>query len=380
MKILAVDHTAVASYDRGLYAHMARGEGVDLTLLVPEEWREPYGRVTFSPEVTSLRVVPGRIVFNGRSHRVLYRSLGALIRDVHPDILYVNAEPESFLAAQAVIMRKRLLPESKLVIDSWRNLDYRSVGYPYKFAGIHRRIEESVRAAADDCIAHSETIRATLAAEGFQHITVIPPGVDTSIFAPESRETSRGGSDTIPAVGYVGRLVAGKGIDILLRAVAKLDRRPRLILVGDGPERGWLESLAGELGLGALTTWVGGVLHPELPAYLHRMDVLVLPSITGRTWTEQFGRVLIEAMACGVPVVGSTSGEIPRVIDGAGMLFNEGDPSDLSGRLAELLADEALRMTLREKGLARVKENFSIDLVAPWYVRLFRRLIGDPTG
>ncbi len=93
-------------------------------------------------------------------------------------------------------------------------------------------------------------------------------------------------------------------------------------------------------------------------------DCLVLPSLTRRNWKEQFGRVLIEAMACEVPVIGSSSGEIPRVIADAGMVFQEGDISDLAKRIEMLLCDKELRASLGRKGRERVLARYTQKKVA----------------
>ena len=381
MKILAVDHNAVGRYDRGLYIALDGFPDLHLTLLVPRRWQESYGEVvTFEKGQAPLRILSGRVVFSGRSHRVMYRSLGTVIRTEKPDVLYVNAEPESFLAAQALFLRNHLAPEAHVGIASWRNLDSRRTGYPYKLGALHERIEHAVRASVDDCVAHTETIRTTLSAAGFTRSTVIPPCVDTSLFAPSQKGAAPNDDARSRVVGFVGRFVPLKGIDILLRATVRVDPHPRILLIGDGPERSRLLSLAGELNISGLIEWSGPVSHHILPSYLRRMDALVLPSRSGGRWKEQFGRVVIEAMACGVPVVGSSSGEIPRVIGDAGLTFAEGDEAGLGIQLTKLLTDDHLREALIERGLKLVRETYAIEVVAPQYLALFRRHSGRPRG
>jgi quercetin dioxygenase-like cupin family protein len=96
-----------------------------------------------------------------------------------------------------------------------------------------------------------------------------------------------------------------------------------------------------------------------VPSRLAQLDALVLPSLTRPNWKEQFGRVLVEAMACGVPVVGSDSGEIPRVIGQAGLSFPEGDAGALRASLAELMGSERRRAELGARGRIRVLEFIS---------------------
>jgi len=112
-----------------------------------------------------------------------------------------------------------------------------------------------------------------------------------------------------------------------------------------------------------------------LPYYYSGLDVLVLPSRTQVNWKEQFGRVLIEAMACQVVVVGAHSGAIPEVIGDAGLTFKEGDPFDLRAQLQKLLDDEALREDLALRGRQHVLEHYTQASIAARTVAVYRRLM-----
>jgi glycosyltransferase involved in cell wall biosynthesis len=109
---------------------------------------------------------------------------------------------------------------------------------------------------------------------------------------------------------------------------------------------------------------VTGVKHDEVPAYLNAMDVLAAPSLTTPRWREQFGRMLIEAMACGVPVVASDTGEIPFVIGRAGILLPARETRAWTATLESLLDDEAARFEMSALGLARAQERFAWPIVA----------------
>jgi len=112
-----------------------------------------------------------------------------------------------------------------------------------------------------------------------------------------------------------------------------------------------------------------------MPARYRELDVLVLPSLTRPNWKEQFGRVLIEAMACGVPVIGSSSGEIPRVVGAAGMLFRERSSSMLRQQLAELRDDPALRELLGLRGRERVLDYYTQTAIARQTVAFYREVM-----
>jgi len=156
-------------------------------------------------------------------------------------------------------------------------------------------------------------------------------------------------------IGYVGRFVEEKGIKDLIEAFLKLDLDAVLIFIGDGQLRSWLEKTSRN--------------HPNiivLPpqksedlAYFYKIiDVLVLPSKTTKSWKEQFGRVLIEAMASGVKVVGSNSGAIPEVINGCGAIFKEGDVDDLKNAIIKELDINRDRNKLQERAKLASVENF----------------------
>jgi glycosyltransferase involved in cell wall biosynthesis len=105
------------------------------------------------------------------------------------------------------------------------------------------------------------------------------------------------------------------------------------------------------------------------------MDLLAAPSLTTPQWREQFGRMLVEAMACGVPVVGSDSGEIPHVLGAAGLVVPEGDADALAGALGTLLADPSLRARLAAAGRARAQAEFALPRVAARHLAFFEHLL-----
>jgi glycosyltransferase involved in cell wall biosynthesis len=117
-----------------------------------------------------------------------------------------------------------------------------------------------------------------------------------------------------------------------------------------------------------------GVTHSEMPEYLNAMDVLCAPSQTTARWREQFGRMLIEAMACGVPVLASRSGEIPHVMADAGILLPESDTACWTAALTRVLADPAERRVLADRGLRRARTEFSWPAVARRHLEFFGQL------
>jgi len=171
---------------------------------------------------------------------------------------------------------------------------------------------------------------------------------------------------------FVGRLVERKGVRYLIDAVARLplERRAKLVVIGDGPEREVLAPQAQRAGLGARVELRGRVSHAELRRAYASASAFVLPSIVdSRGDTEGLGVVLLEAMTYGVPVVGSNVGGITDIVrDGeTGLLVPPGDPAALAAALERLAADPALARRLGEAGRRRVREQFSWPAItAQW--------------
>jgi glycosyltransferase involved in cell wall biosynthesis len=174
-------------------------------------------------------------------------------------------------------------------------------------------------------------------------------------------------------VGFTGRFVEEKGIDTLLTAFSRATRPWTLLFVGGG-------ALAERIKLiqrqhPARVRLVEDVPHDEVPAYLRAMDLLCAPSRTTAKWTEQFGRMLIEAMACGVPVLASNSGEIPHVVEDAGVLIPEDDPQRWTEAIDSLVADAATRAELSARGLARARAEFAWPVVARRHLDFFDEVL-----
>jgi len=170
---------------------------------------------------------------------------------------------------------------------------------------------------------------------------LVPPGVDADLFSPPAAAATR--STTVLYVGRVERTSRWKGLQVLVDALPSLRRQVpdvRLSIVGDGDDVPHLQAQAAQLGVADLVDWHGQVPHADLPRHYREAGVTVLPSLTE---SESFGMTLVEAMACGSPVVGSAVGGIPFVVrDGVdGLLVPPGDASALADGLAGVLTDPA---------------------------------------
>ena len=216
-----------------------------------------------------------------------------------------------------------------LLLSVWETIPLRDA-YRYPRGRSYRR---DALGATDLFLATTERARDALVLEGAsrERIEVCPPGIDLGRFAVLERRPE--------VVVSIGRLVWEKGHQDVLRALAAIragvvsGAAPRLLVIGSGPEAARLRKHADELGVGDLVE-LGTASYEDMPAVYARASTLVLASLPTSVWEEQFGMVLAEAMAAGVPIVAAASGAIPQVLGGAGATFRAGDWVELARLLA----------------------------------------------
>jgi glycosyltransferase involved in cell wall biosynthesis len=361
-RLLVVSHPSVVSVNQEVYRELAR-RGWQVTVVVPSRWRHEYSQADVRPQAlpgmeSSLRPTP--VVLRGRPQRHLYLTrVGAVCREVRPDVAFLEAEPFSLPAAQWGFALRRLgVPFG---VQSYENID-RPLPAPVRW------LRSRVLRDAAFVAARSDTATKLARAWGARgEVELVPPAV------PAWEEVPAPGEQAF-TVGYAGRLVESKGLGDLLAAVRQLDAPLELLLIGDGEMRAQLE---GQPIPGSHVRVLDGIAHEQMASGYAQLDVLVLPSRTTPTWKEQFGRVVIESLWCGVPVVGSDSGEIPWLIGltGGGLVFAEGDRDALAQRLAELRADPELRRALAAKGREAVERLFSVPAATDPLERLLTQAV-----
>lgn len=386
MKILVASHSYIVKLNceklRTL-AHM----GHDVIVVVPKRWN-PGGvqsRIV-EPEPRqdgSFRVVP---VANFSQNNQGLLSFGweivDLLRTFQPDIIQVEQGSKSVGYAELITLNRLLGGKAKTLFFTWWNLPY-DLKFPLSL------LEGYNLRHTDGLVAGNQDGADILKERGYQGpVRVMPQlGVDETLFCPQPQPHLRQQlsiPDQDVVIGFVGRFVPEKGLFTLLKALATLNNLPwTLVLLGRGPLKDKLQTQAQTMGIAERIRWIESVPHDAVPDYINLMDTLVLPSettyafktLTSVGWKEQFGHVLIEAMACQVPVIGSDSGEIPHVIGDSGLVFPEGDPVALADRLTQLIKHPEQRRTLAHKGYKRAMEQYTNKALATELLAFYQELL-----
>lgn len=351
MKVLIVSKALlVAAYRQKLSAltHL----GVEVTAVVPNRWKEGGRTQQFeSGPNGEYRIVVADVRFSGHFHAHYYPDLARIIREIQPDLIHLDEEPYNLATLLGTYASDKA--DIPSLFFTWQNLNRR---YPLPV----RLMERYVYAHSLHALAGNDDAMCVLRKKGFRNaITIVPQfGVDPEIYRPQ-------GSLPIHfTVGFLNRLVEAKGPMVALEAFASLPPDVRMCLVGDGPLRHSIQTAIQANGLEGRVQLQARIPSNEMPDLLRSLSVVILPSLTTAGWKEQFGRVLIEAMACGVPVIGSDSGEIPNVIGDAGLIVPEGDAGALASAIETLQGDARLRSDLSQRGRERVLQNFTHARVA----------------
>jgi len=364
VRVLRVSHSASVAQWRGRERALASA-GVDVTLLTAREWHAGGTRQALEPQpgerVEGVRTFGSHPALFVYDPRALWRALGAPW-----DVLDIHEEPFALATAEILALRALRRVSTPVVLYTAQNIRKR---YPPPF----RWLERWALHSASGISACNQDAAGIVVDKGFAgQPRVIPLGVDLEHFRPQEPRRRDADAPATVTVGFVGRFVAEKGIDVLLDAVAQ---EPALSarLAGSGALLPHIESRIRTEGLGDRVEVVGPVAPDAMPEFYVSVDVVAIPSIATASWTEQFGRVAVEAMACGIPVVSSDAGALPEVVRGAGIVVPASSASELARALLRAAGDE--RDRLRQAGLERAR-TCSWQAVADDYISLYRSVLG----
>ena len=372
-RLLTIGHSYVVTENRRLAHEIGvQGRGRwDVVAIAPERFHGDLGAIdarAVDDEALELRTVPVRL---GRSaHLMRYAGLrGAMAGSW--DVVHAWEEPYIAAGAQIASAAPR---RAKLVFSTFQNIAKR---YPWPLSSFERRS----MSRADAWIAFGELVHGTLASRtGYtdKPSRVITPGVDVDAFRPDAGtgadvRRELGWPESAHVAGFLGRFEPQKGIDLLCRALEGLSTPWHALFVGGGSLEPSLRAFASRHP--SRVRVVTGVAHGDVPRWLAAMTLLCAPSQTTKSWREQFGRMLVEAMACGVPVAGSDSGEIPYVIGDAGVVLPEADVRAWTAAIGALLEDGAARREYAAKGLARARDRFAWPVIARAHLDWFEEVL-----
>lgn len=356
---LIVSHTYTSVANHGKLDAIARS--VPLGIVSPKQWPDVLVNSTFqSKPGSSYSCFAASTIGTGIGNRYLVSPLTLIhaVRELRPTLIQVEAEPGSLVALQTALVATAFY--AKLVVFTWEN-----------HIALSRvpLVEQVVLRRAAGVIAGSMGARRIVLDKGFRRPILVLPQLGVSV-----DQAAAPSSTSNIVVGFVGRFVAEKGILDLLEAARGL-ANVKLSFLGGGPLDDLLRREATSPEWGGRLEIHSSVPHAEVQDFLRSLSVLVLPSRTTERWAEQFGHVLIEAMALGIPCIGSTSGAIPEVIGDAGLIVPEAQPELLRRAIQLLAADAHLRKNLGLRAIQRVSRHFTDTVIADRTVQFWSRLL-----
>ncbi len=371
LRVLIVSHAYVVGVNQGKLKAIADTQEVELALLAPNNWKA-WEWDRFLPLETpfpEIRVYSAPVWFTGKVGAHIYAPwrIWQVINDFQPDLIQVEEEIFSLCALEVAIWAK--LFDKPLVVFGWEN-QQRSLPLPRQW------VRDLVMSATSLYLAGNQDGATVVSNWGYKgKIEVMPQmGVDTKLFTPQIVNNNHNQLN----IGFLGRLVPEKGIDVLFTAVSQLRQQGlncQITICGSGKIEADLRQIAAKLKIADIVIWKGAVSHQEAPKEISKFDVLVLPSRTIPTWKEQFGHVIIEAMAMGIPVVGSSCGEIPNAIANPDLIFPEEDATALAAILARAICDRNWREEMGSYGIERVQKHYSHEQIAQRLIDLWQKII-----
>lgn len=391
MRILIISHAYVSAYHQQKIEELAKHKDLEIFLMAPEFSIEGGGRKIYLEKTVdpNYKVIPVKTYFSGKWNTYLIKNLKSYLKKIKPDIIHLEEEYWTNVAWQ-IQKEPRNFPRAKIILFTWENLyhDWRAEAdsfYQKIRFGIFSSIEKKVLRKADLIIAGNQEAAGVLRKKGYNGLVEVVPqfGTNNNYFVKKDVAGLKKelGLENCFVAGYIGRVTKEKGIEDFIRAAIKVPlandkgEKIKFLIIGNGGFKKEAIELARELKLEDRFVFRDAVDFKQIVEYYNLMGVMVIPSRTMPEWKEQFGRTIIEAMSCGVPVVGSDSGAIPEVVGEAGLIFKESDVDGLAAKIADLISREDLRSDLINKGSKRVKENFTTKIIAQKTYQIYQQLM-----
>ncbi|MBD1833056.1 glycosyltransferase family 4 protein [Cyanobacteria bacterium FACHB-472] len=390
MRILVASHTYIVDLNCEKLRAIAHLEpDIEVTVVVPKRWK-PGGVQnkiieTQLREEGNFRIVPvSNFSQNNQGILTFGADLIGLLKQFRPQIIQVEQGAKALGYAEMITLNRLLGLKAKNLFFTWWNL-------PYKLRFPISLLEAYNLRNTHGIIAGNQDGVDILRQRGYKGPAKVMPqlGVDETLFKPQRQPDLAAKHGILPdefVVGFVGRFVEEKGLITLLQALSGLQEHSwKCLLLGRGPLQPVLMERAAELGIKDRLILIESVPHDEVARYINLMSTLVLPSettyqfktLTAAGWKEQFGHVLIEAMACRVPVIGSDSGEIPHVIKEAGLVFPEKNVAALQNCLRQLIEQPDVADKLGQLGYERLINQYTNKALAKQQLDFYKELIAN---
>lgn len=380
MKILLIAHSCQVHHEGQQRAQqLGLLPGVDLRVVTPDRWLEPNGwraaQIPINPSYR-LQVEPIRFPWLGPAQWYLhhYPALSKTLKEFRPDIIDIWEEAWGAVSAHVCWLRNRLLPSAKILSETEANIP-RTHPPPFK------QFRAYTLRNTDYAVARqTEGVEVLRKKNYLGPVEVIGNAVDADIFRPLDKAPCKHALDLSGfVVGYVGRLIEAKGLMDIVEALSHCPSKLTLVFVGAGPFERNLRTRITQLNLEGQVRFLPPRKMEELPQVMNALDVLLLASRTTATWKEQFGRVIIEAHACGVPVIGSDSGAIPEVVGQGGLVVREGNPAELAAAICRLYENPTLCLEIGQRGRQQVERLYTWKRVAEQMRGVYEKMMqGNP--
>lgn len=366
MRAVVISRVYADPATRGKLKALA-GLGVSVAAAVPDRW-SPLGlgaeQQTVWGEDGGVRTVPISVrgtTSPGADPSWSRRALRHLLTEFRPELIQIEEEPWTRAASTAAGLARRLRVPYVVVTRE-------SLSTNHGLLGRFRR--SRVLGHAKGLLAVNERA-AQLATK--QHPSLarqVIPQLGVALPLQGARPEHPG-----LTIGFFGRLIPEKGLDLLFRAGVKLVGRWSITVVGTGPAQEELEGLAERLGIAGRVTWFGALPRQRVDEIWPRLDCVVLPSRTAPRWVERVPRAAMEAMAHGVVVVASAAGALPEVVGPAGVVVPEEDVTAIAEALQRLHDEPAERERLAAAGRQRVMSEFTDAAIAGKTLRFWRESV-----
>ncbi len=379
-KILSIGHSYVVGVNRRLVNEMARiSDGKwEVHVVTPSKLNNDFRHFEYHADPTDICPISSVPVYCDRPIHIMSYDwrIGDILTN-NWDIVHCWEEPYIVSGAQIAYLTPKT---AKLVYYTPQNIEKK---YQMPFSCF----EDMALNKMSGLIGVGETatrtwIKKLNKKQISKPVVTIPHGVDLDLFKPNhnARENilikCNWEDNGIPIIGYLGRLTEEKGMVLMMEVLDRLSNSGmnwRCLVIGKGPMetqiKQWADSYPNRV---RILTDVG---HESVPNYLNTMDILIAPSQTRPNWCEQLGRMLIEAMACGIPVIASDSGEIPYVVGDAGIIVGENDLDGWVTAIQDLIDSPNTRTKLIELGRERAKSQFSWSVIARQKIDFFESLL-----